>query len=210
MPTLRLTYFDGPGRAEPVRIALFLADLPFEDRRLKGPEFAARREKGEFPLGSVPVLEVDGRPLAQTSAMLRYVARLGRPELYPADARDGFVVDTALDTFNDTISHALAPSLFEKDLEKKLELRRALVAGPLAKAWRYVESLVAEGPGPFLLGERLTIADLVLGEAVRQYRSGHLDGITAETLEPYPLLRRLGDAYAAHPSIVAYQRARGG
>ncbi len=34
MTQLRLTYFDSPGRAEPVRIALFVAGLAFEDRRL--------------------------------------------------------------------------------------------------------------------------------------------------------------------------------
>ena len=41
MPQLRLTYFDAAGRAEPVRIALSVAKVPFEDRRVKFPEFAA-------------------------------------------------------------------------------------------------------------------------------------------------------------------------
>jgi glutathione S-transferase len=219
---LRLTYFDTPGRAEPVRVALFIAGLPFEDRRLKFPEFAALKEQGAFPLGSVPVLEIDGRPMVQTGAILRYVARLAqaraalegtrRPEveeLYPSDPRAAFVVDSALDTFNDTVAHALTPSMFERDMEKKLEMRRAFVAGPFARASKYVESLIAEGPGPFLTGPALTIADIVLGQSVQQYRSGLLDGITEETLAPSPLLRRLGDAYAAHSSIQGYaQRPR--
>ena len=63
MTQLRLTYFDAPGRAEPVRIALFLAGVAFEDRRLNYPSFAALKEQGAFPLGSVPVLEVDGQDL---------------------------------------------------------------------------------------------------------------------------------------------------
>lgn len=211
MPALQLTYFDGPGRAEPLRIALTIANIPFEDHRIKFPEFAALREQGAFPLGSVPVLSVDGRPMTQTSAMLRYVARLGQTDLYPSDPHAAFVVDSALDTFNDTLSHALTPSLFERDPAKKLEMRAALVAGPLALACRYVEGLIAAGPGPFVTGPTLTIADLVLGEAVAQYRSGKLDGITADTLAPYPKLAALGDAYAAHPAIVAYraQSSRG-
>ena len=56
MPAFRLTYFDSPGRAEPIRVALFLAKLPFEDRRLKFPEFMAQREQGAFPLGAVPIV----------------------------------------------------------------------------------------------------------------------------------------------------------
>jgi len=202
MPTLQLTYFDSPGRAEPIRVALFIAKLAFEDRRLKFPEFSALREQGAFPLGSVPVLAVDGRPMVQTAAILRYVARLGATDLYPADPLAGFIVDSVLETFNDTVSHAIAPSLFERDMDKKLEMRRTFVAGPLAQACRYVEGLI--GSGPFLTGSALTIADIVLGESVRQYRSGKLDGLSAETLSPYPKLRALGDAYVAHPSVVAY------
>ncbi|MFN0248332.1 MAG: glutathione S-transferase family protein [Kofleriaceae bacterium] len=201
MPTLQLTYFDSPGRAEPIRVALFIAKLPFEDHRVKFPEFVALREQGTFPLGAVPVLTVDGKPIVQTAAILRYVARLAAPSLYPADPYTGLIVDSALDTFNDTVSHALVPSLFERDQAKKLEMRRAFVSGVMTKACTYVEGLIT---GPFLTGDQLTIADLVLGETVHQYRSGKLDGVTADALAPYPKLRALGDAYAAHPLILEY------
>lgn len=87
-------------------------------------------------------------------------------------------------------------------------MRKALVEGVLGRALRYVEGLCAQGPGPFLLGETLTIADLLLGVTVQQYRSGTLDGIGPKVLETYPRLRALGDAFIAHPSIVAYH-ARG-
>lgn len=205
MPQLRLTYFDSPGRAEPLRVALSIAKIPFEDRRLKFPEFVALKQQGAFPLGSVPVLEVDGRPIVQTAAMLRYVAHLAGGGLYPSDAREALTVDTIVDTLNDTVSHALLPSLFERDMEKKLEMRRALLAGPLTLALRYLEGLVAESTGPFATGATLTIADILLGLTVQQYRSGTLDGLGPEVLEPFPRLRALGDAYAAHPAVVAYR-----
>ena len=205
MPQIRLTYFDSPGRAEPLRVALSLAKIPFEDRRLKFPEFMALKQQGAFPLGSVPVLEVDGRAIVQTAAMLRYVAHLAGGGLYPADAREALIVDSIVDTLNDTMSHALLPSLFERDMEKKLEMRRALLAGPLTLSLRYLEGLVAESPGPFVTGATLTIADILLGITVQQYRSGTLDGLGPEVLEAYPRLRALGDAYAAHPGVVAYR-----
>jgi glutathione S-transferase len=205
MPQIRLTYFDSPGRAEPLRVALSLANIPFEDRRLKFPEFMSLKQQGAFPLGSVPVLEVDGRAIVQTAAMLRYVAHLAGGGLYPADAREALIVDSVVDTLNDTMSHALLPSLFERDMEKKLEMRRALLAGPLTLSLRYLEGLVAESPGPFVTGATLTIADILLGITVQQYRSGTLDGLGPEVLEAYPRLRALGDAYAAHPGVVAYR-----
>jgi glutathione S-transferase len=71
MPQLKLTYFDAPGRAEPIRVALHLAGIDFEDHRVQFPEFAALKSGGGLPLGSVPVLEVDGCVFAQTAAILR-------------------------------------------------------------------------------------------------------------------------------------------
>ena len=206
MPTLSLTYFDGPGRAEPIRIALFIAGLPFEDRRIKFPEFAALRQEGAFPLGSVPVLAVDGFPMTQTGAMLRYVARLGGTDLYPTDPTGAFIVDSATDTSNDTLSHALMPSLFERDQAKKLEMRTAFAAGPMAKAYGYAEGLLGRSDGPFLTGAKLSIGDLVLAQSVLQIQSGTLDGITSEALAPYPRMRRLAEAYVADPRIVAYRQ----
>ena len=202
MTQLRLTYFDAPGRAEPVRIALFVAGLSFEDRRLKFPEFMELKQSGALPLGSLPVLEVDGRTFPQTPAMLRFAAHKGSAKLYPSDPLAALAVDSVIDTFNDTISHQLTPSLFERDMEKKLEMRRALLAGPLTLALRYTESLIE---GPFLTGSELTIADILLGVTVQQYRSGTLDGIGPEVLASYPKLAALGDAFNAHPSVVAYR-----
>jgi len=204
MPSLTLTYFDAPGRAESVRVALFIAGVPFEDRRLSFAEFAALKEQGAFPLGSVPILSVDGLALTQTAAMLRYVARLGGGDLYPSDPLEALVVDSALDTFNDTLANALLPSLYERNMERKLELRAVFAAGPLVRACSYVEGLVARTGGPFLTGATVTIADIVIALQLLQIRNGGLDGIDPEALAPYPLLGALADAYLADPRIVAY------
>jgi glutathione S-transferase len=208
MPKLELTYFDVAGRAEPIRIALALAGLSFVDHRLSYAQFGAEKQKGSFPLGSVPVLTVDGFPMAQTAAMLRYVARLGDAKLYPTDPFAAFVVDSALDTFNDTLSHALMPSLFERDMAKKLEQRAAFAAGPLPLACGYVEALASRFDGPFLTGAALSIADLVVAAQVLQIQSGGLDGISAEVLAPYPRLRGIAEAYLAEPRIAAYRASK--
>lgn len=199
--TTRLTYFKSPGRAEPVRIALFLAGIPFTDERLGFPEFMQAKQNGALPLGSVPVLEHGGRAFAQTAAMLRFAGRVANNGLYPDDPEAGLVVDSAIDTFNDTVAHALRPSFWEKDDEKKLAMRRAFVDDTMATCFRYVEGLIK---GPFLLGDQLTIADLVIGGSISAYESGQLDGITRADLAPFPRLLALGEAYRTHPDIVRY------
>jgi glutathione S-transferase len=204
MPSLKLTYFDSPGRAEPIRVALFMVGLPFEDHRLKFPQYMESKARGDFPLGAVPVLEVDGVKFTQTAAMLRYVARIGGA-LYPADALAALRVDSALDTFNDTLSHALLPSLFERDPAKKLAMRTEFAAGPMKLVLAYAEGLLAGSDGPFFGGQELSIADLVAALQVLQIRSGTLDGITADMLSPYPRLNALADAYLADERVIAYR-----
>jgi glutathione S-transferase len=210
LPTLKLTYFDAPGRAEPIRVALALAGLPFEDHRLNFAEFGALKQQGAFPLGSVPVLYVDGQPMVQTAAMLRFAARLGKTDLYPDDAVDAFVVDSVVDTFNDTLANAMMPSFIERDQAKKLQMRAAVMAGPMRLAFAYTEALVARGPGPFLLGGQLTIADLVVAQQILSIRAGALDGISAQVLEPFPKLLALAEAYLAHPGVSAYHSRTAG
>jgi prostaglandin-H2 D-isomerase / glutathione transferase len=203
MSNIRLSYFDGPGRAEPIRIALRISGIPFEDHRFKFPEFAQLRAEGAFPLGSVPVMEVDGQRYVQTAAILRYVARIGDSSLYPSDPTAALRVDSALDSFNDTLSAALVPSMFERDPQKKLAMRAELAAGPMARVFTYVESLIAASGGPFVGGSSISIADLVIAAQILQIRSGHLDGLSTETLAPYTRLNALADAYLADPRIVA-------
>lgn len=205
MSTLKLTYFDGPGRAEPIRIALFLSGIAFEDHRVKFPQFMEAKLKGEYPLGSVPVMEIDGHKIVQTGAILRYIARIGDTSLYPTDPMAALRVDSALDTMNDTVSAAMLPSLFERDMAKKLAMRAELAAGPLARAFTYIEGLIEASGGPYVAGAAMSIADIVIGQQIAQIRDGHLDGITQETLAPYPRILALATSYLADARIVAYR-----
>jgi glutathione S-transferase len=206
VPNLKLTYFDSPGRAEPVRVALKLGGVPFEDVRLQFPQFAEAKARGDFPLGALPVLDVDGVRIAETASILRYVARLGDAPLYPSDPWKALLVDSALDALNDTFSHALLPSLFERDPAKKLAMRAELAAGKMKLVFDYVEGLIATSGGPFVAGAELSIADLVVALQVLQIRSGRLDGLTEGMLADWPRLGALTDAYLAHPGVAALAR----
>jgi len=80
-PRLKLTYF-GLGRADPVRLALYIGQVPFVDERLTRDQFNAR--KSLLPFGRLPVLEIDGVTVAETNVALRYAGRLSG--LYPVNA----------------------------------------------------------------------------------------------------------------------------
>ena len=93
MPQLKLTYFDfHGGRAEPVRLALHIGGIEFEDHRFAFPEFAAVRKS--TPFGQVPTLQVDGVQVTQCDSILRYAGKLAG--LYPADAFQALLCDEVM------------------------------------------------------------------------------------------------------------------
>lgn len=85
-PTLKLTYFDMRGRAEPIRHALVAGGIEFEDKRISIPEFLEMKKAGAFTFGSLPVLGIDGEMIAESIAILRYIGKMGG--LYPKDLKD--------------------------------------------------------------------------------------------------------------------------
>ena len=53
-----------------VRLALALADVPFTDNRVKGSDWAAMKASTKY--GQMPVLEIDGKEVNQSGAMMRH------------------------------------------------------------------------------------------------------------------------------------------
>jgi len=84
-PNLKLIYFDIRGLGELSRLCLAAGGLPFTDDRIEftrkpdgtfhRPDWEVRKK--DMPYGQVPVLEVNGVKIAQSNAIVRYVARIG-------------------------------------------------------------------------------------------------------------------------------------
>merc|ERR1711971_1311222 len=73
MPMVKLTYFDLEGRGELIRLLLHAGNIDFEDFRFGFADWP--KHKPSTPFGSVPVLHWDGEEMAQTMAIVRFVAR---------------------------------------------------------------------------------------------------------------------------------------
>lgn len=69
----KLTYFPIRGVAETIRQIFSIAKQDFEDHRVPRDDWP--KFKPDAPFGQVPVLEEDGKKLAQSQAITRYVAR---------------------------------------------------------------------------------------------------------------------------------------
>ncbi|KAJ3166397.1 hypothetical protein HDU88_003265 [Geranomyces variabilis] len=204
-PTLKLDYFDIKGRAEPIRLALTIAGLDFEDYRLGKDEWP--QMKPTTPFGQVPVLHIDGKPVTQCVPIIRYIGKIA-PEsgLYPSDAWNALKVDELVSVVDD-IAALLRPSFFESDPEKKIQARKDLSApeGALTKALANLERAVAKTAGKFAVGDTLTIADLLLYNQKTSLESGLLDGLPTNMYESLPTLTKVCAAVKNHPKVKEWE-----
>jgi glutathione S-transferase len=197
---IKLIYGNIPfWRAEVSRLALFIANIPFEDQRISREEFSAMKLSGELPFGQMPVLEVDGNTLAQTGAIARFCGK--QANLYPTDDFNAAKVDEAIDLATD-ITSLVSPSMREKDTEKKAAMRTQLATTTLPKYFGFLEMLLEQnGDTGYYVGDCLSIADLAIWRLLGWLASGMLDGIPTDVMAPFPLVTAHFQAIEAHPKV---------
>lgn len=199
----KLTYFDLPGRGEVSRLAFTIAGIDFEDHRVPRTEWGAL--KPTTPWGGMPILEIDGKVLAQSNAVNRYVGRL--TGLYPVeDAWAAAKCDEIMDAVEDVANHLV--STFSLPDAEKVARRTELLAGPIGHILAgYERNLKANG-GEFFAGNKLSVGDLKVYGSLRWLSSGALDGIpTTFIAEKYPTLSAFKARLDAHPKIAEWNAA---
>ena len=200
MTTLKLSYFDfHGGRAEPVRLALHLGGITFDDHRFPGAQFPVVRKA--MPLGQVPVLEVDGIAVTQSDAMLRFAGK--RANLYPTDDYQALLCDEVISGAED-ISIKVGHT-FGLTGDALKTARQLLVDGPLPQYLAWLENQLRSHGGVYFADGRLTIADLKIFVLIRSLSSGHLDHVPTDLVaKTAPALDGHAQRLAAHPGIAAY------
>jgi len=200
MTQFKLTYFDiDGGRGEPIRLALHIGGLDFEDIRLTGPEFREARQS--FRFHALPVLAIDGQPITQSTALVRHVGKLAG--LYPADDLQALFCDEAMDAVED-LSHAIGRTYGLQGDELK-QARAELVEGRLTTYIKGLDGLLARGGGRFFAEGRMTVADLKVFVATRSLAKGVLDHVPTDIVERLaPALAEHRDHIANDPRVLAY------
>ncbi|HJL94100.1 MAG TPA: glutathione S-transferase family protein, partial [SAR324 cluster bacterium] len=159
---LRLIYPDLPfWRAETSRLALFIGGIEFEDVRPSREEIPKMRTDGTFPFGQFPVLQVDGKTIAQTGAIARFCGKLSG--LYPSG--DNFAaakVDEVIDLCTD-ITIQMRPSIRETDPKLRTEMRKELSETILPRWLGFLEKLLEDNRDTgFFVGSSISVADLAV------------------------------------------------
>lgn len=198
MPTYKLSYFNGRGRAEIVRMLFTAADTKFEDIRIESADWP--KAKAETPQGSVPVLDVDGKmTICQSMAIARYLAR--EFKLYGKDNGQMTLIDQIMDTVLD-LSTPFMKAAFTKDEAEKETLMKKFQTEDGPKVLGYVQDLMKKaGKGGFAVGDSLTVADLAIYTYLEMTN-------THEALGKFPVLAENRKKVAGLPKIKTYLEKR--
>ncbi|CAJ0581573.1 unnamed protein product, partial [Mesorhabditis spiculigera] len=176
MPVYKLSYFDIRGLAETTRKLFALANQEFEDNRVPREQWADLKPKA--PFGQMPYLEVDGKLLAQSKAINRYLAK--KFGFAGKDDWESAQIDAWVDQLND-FNTELRPYFIvvagygEGDKDK---LYKEVVEPARDKIFPLiVKQLKANGSG-FLVGSKVSWLDVTLSchiETFLQFVPDYLD-----------------------------------
>ena len=200
----KLYYFRGRGRSQQARWALTVAKIKFENVTLtKSAEFDELCRTGKLTYQQVPMLEMGGRYISQSMAIVRHAARLG--DLYGADAEEACAIDEVLDGITDARNPIVAFPFAQQVEQATRQLHNAV------QRFFPCFELIAErnvANAPFMVGTRLSIADVLLAELVHStseaIRATYGDEAITSMLEPFKRLRGTYEHVLALPEISAF------
>jgi len=197
----KLTYFNGRGRGEIIRLVLTAAGVPFEDKRIDISDWPTAKPKLGLIFNQIPIFEFGDVKMCQSLAIARHLARkynlAGKSDLDQARA------DMIIDCIEDAVLQPVPRwSRHEKDAARKEELRKAY----MEKLPDYLDKLQAilvsnNGGNGYFVGDSLTWADLHLVVA-----NGYLELMAGlkDPLAKHPKLNELHKRVLEHPKVVQY------
>jgi glutathione S-transferase len=202
---LTFIYFDIPfWRSEVGKIALFLGDVEFENKKITGEEFQRVKENGHLDDGTIipfhqfPCLIVDGVSIAQTGGIARFCGKLSN--MYPS-TNDILAaqIDQYLDIATD-ITVLVSSAGGEKDDEKRRIMRQEMCSGALGRKLQILDKNIADD-SEWVLGQGMSLADIAIWRLMGWLSSGMLDGIPTNLLAGYPKISRVCSAVDMNPRI---------
>jgi len=193
----KLTYFNWTGLGEMSRLIFALKGVDYEDIRIpfegNFPQLS-EEWKSKTPWGQVPLLEVDGKLIAQASAINRFLAR--RFDLVGDNDFEAAKCDEFVDAIKDHLTD-WQKLFLERDESKQEKIRAELLAVAIPKYYNKFNTAIAENGGKSLVGNRLTWADIYLCH-LGPYFEGFCK---TEYIKNYPAVQAMVENFYDKPEV---------
>ena len=200
--SIKLYFFNVRGRAETARLLLTYSGTKYEDIKITKAEWPAW--KGKMPTGVMPVLEVDGKQLCQSTAIARYLAR--EFGLTPKNSWDMARADMLVEGIFDMWGHLKAVYLPKLDGDKKTSDEKwAQIVDPTVKPFLVTYTrFFNENGGQWFVGDSLTWADI----AIAEFMSVLEDCFCQSILDNFPQLKAFKEKIFSLPKLKEYVSQR--
>ena len=204
--SIKVVYFPMPGRAEPIRLALTLGGIKFEDQRLAGEEWG--KMKAEVAPKQLPLLQVGDKVFGQSVAQLRYASKISKFEgraLYPEDALLALEVDEFVDMLGDMFAPISASFKMAEGAERDAVRSKAVTEGGDSHKWlKVIDAQLGKSKSGYAVGNHLTMADVAVFTFVQPLRSGFVEGVPLTCLDGFKNIMAHKEKIASIPAVKAY------
>lgn len=168
----RLTYFDARGRAEIIRLIFAEAGVEFDDVRFRPSlnaleDFQAFKQNNEVPFDQVPILEIEGMVLAQSQAIIRYIAR--KYGLTGASEEENALCDM-ISCGTEDLRQKLTNVIFLNCEKARDQQMKAFQEEVLPQWAAFFERLLKKNGGEWFVGKKLTYSDLAVYDCLSTIR----------------------------------------
>lgn len=200
MPNLTLVYFDLPGRAEAIRLALVLGDVPFTDERIP---LSDQSTKEQSPSERLPMLKIGGRTYSESVAILNYAGYLAG--MAPKDAEAQLRVDMLVEITQDLFGPWVAVMFASEETKAKvLEESTAKISAKL----RILNDMVGETQRDgHAVGGTLSVADLAIYLWIKTLRAQG-GGLVISELDQYEALEAVYKNISEMPEVLKYYASK--
>lgn len=190
----KLYYFNGRGLAELVRLTLSAGGIEFTEEFLTEREqFLKLIDDGKLLFNQVPLLEIDGKEIVQSGAIIRYLGK--KIGLFGTNEDEALLIDQYYEGGRDFIKPSMAIGMSPEE-----EVLATVKKTVLPKYLPIFEKLAAKNGTGYLVGNTLTLADLSLLEALLVY----VEYLGKDILQDFSALQDFFETISNIPRIKEY------
>ncbi|KAF8572165.1 hypothetical protein P879_00235 [Paragonimus westermani] len=201
---MQLTYFNGRGRAEYIRMVLHAADLEFEDHRIEMNDWPTI--KPTIAGGQLPVLDVTtccgkSKQMNESMAIARWFAR--KHHMMGSNDEEYYEVERVIGQCSDIYQDVYR--IFRATGEEKQKLLKQFTEGNGPRLLKVISKHLEASPTGLVVGDKPTLADFCILCAIDQVE------VTVPGLskDKFPIFERHRETVLKkHAKLAAYMETR--
>lgn len=203
---IKLYYYKATGKANQIRLTLAAADIDFTDEYPAAfpptpEEKLAWRKLGGNATTNVPMLQIGDKYYSQSSAVLKVAARLGglvpdennHEAVYFTDKLIADAEDFRIEAYKSFVTWGATKEAADNFINEVAPLH-----------FGNMERQLKEAGSDFFLGDKLTVADITIYDAVVNFGKNRIPG---DSLSEFGALKEWIKRVEASPGIAKYLKS---